>query len=219
MALFAIVPAAGLSRRMGQPKLVMDLAGKTVIERLLTTLSHPAITETVVVFRQGDSDLSEALSSLPFSGVNPSSRIYTVQPEVDPPDMRTSVEYGLEAVRSRHSPQPDDGWLLIPADHPVLDHDVLAELIEAWQTTDEEILIPRHGGKSGHPTFFRWSTANRLAEMPDDKGLNWLRTAPGIRVRELPVSSDSILLDLDTPEDYQRILLRAESTDRRTDQP
>ncbi|MFT4555717.1 MAG: CTP:molybdopterin cytidylyltransferase MocA, partial [Planctomycetaceae bacterium] len=37
MSLFAIVPAAGLSRRMGQPKLVMDLGGKAVIERLLTT--------------------------------------------------------------------------------------------------------------------------------------------------------------------------------------
>lgn len=219
MTLFAIVPAAGLSRRMGQPKLVMDLAGKTVIERLLTTLSHPAIIETVVVFRQRDTDLADALATLPFSGVNPFSRVFTVQPEVDPPDMRTSVEYGLEAVRSRHAPQPDDGWLLIPADHPVLDRDVLDELIKAWHTTDAEILIPQHHRKSGHPTFFRWSIADRLGEIPNNKGLNWLRTAPGIRVRKLPVNSDSILIDLDTPEDYQQILRRAESTDRGTDRP
>ena len=211
MALFAIVPAAGLSRRMGQPKLVMDLAGKTVIERLLTTLSHPAIGETIVVFRQGDTDLADTLASLSVSHVN------CVQPEIDPPDMRSSVEHGLEAVRRRHAPQPDDGWLLIPADHPVLDREVLDELVEAWQTTDEEILVPQHGKKNGHPAFFRWSIAARLGEIPNDKGLNWLRTAPGIRMRKLPVTSDSILIDLDTPEDYRRILLRAESADRGTD--
>ncbi|MFT5328319.1 MAG: molybdenum cofactor cytidylyltransferase, partial [Planctomycetaceae bacterium] len=85
MSLFAIVPAAGLSRRMGQPKLVMDLGGKTVIERLLTTLSHPAVTETVVVFRRGDDDLANAINSA--DSVN----VQNVQPEIDPPDMRTSV--------------------------------------------------------------------------------------------------------------------------------
>ena len=133
MSLFAIVPAAGLSRRMGQPKLVMDIAGKTVIERLLTALSHPAITETVVVIRRGDEQLADAVAQLSIP------KVQVVQPEVDPPDMRISVEHAIKAVRARHSPQPTDGWLLIPADHPVLDVPVLDELITAWQKSSEDI--------------------------------------------------------------------------------
>jgi molybdenum cofactor cytidylyltransferase len=210
MSLFAIVPAAGLSRRMGQPKLVMDIAGKTVIERLLTTLSHPEITETVVVIRRGDQQLADAIAQLAIP------KVHVVQPEVDPPDMRTSVEHAIEYVGKSHSPQPADGWLLIPADHPVLDALVLDELIAAWQTTSEDILIPQHGEKNGHPAFFRWALTQSLCEIPDGKGLNWLRTAPGVRIRKLPVDSKSILLDLDTPDDFRRILEHAVASEAAT---
>ncbi|NQV24924.1 MAG: NTP transferase domain-containing protein [Rhodopirellula sp.] len=210
MPLFAIVPAAGLSRRMGQPKLVMDLAGQTVIERLLKTLSHPAVTETVVVFRRSDHQLASVLNSLSLS------KVHLVQPDIDPPDMKTSVERAIESLQRRHTPQPDDGWMLIPADHPVLDPQILAELITAWESTNEDILIPQHGEKNGHPAFFRWAVADRLTEIPENNGLNWLKTAPDIRVRKLPVDSDSILLDLDTPDDYRRILLQITTRQRAT---
>lgn len=213
MSLFAIVPAAGLSRRMGQPKLVMDLAGKTVIERLLTTLAHPAITETVVVIRRGDQQLAEAVAQLAIPNVR------VVQPEVDPPDMRTSVEHAIESVSKNHSPQPTAGWLLIPADHPVLDALVLDELISAWQTTSEDILIPQHAAKNGHPTFFRWTLTCSLCEIPDGKGLNWFRAALGVRIRKLPVDSKSILLDLDTPDDFKRIQQHVASSERATPGP
>lgn len=210
MSLFAIVPAAGLSRRMGQPKLVMDLGGKTVIERLLTTLSHPAVSETVVVFRRGDDELARAIASLHFSNVR------TVQPAIDPPDMRTSVEHAIDSVRTQHSPQPDDGWMLIPADHPVLDAQILSELVAAWQTTETDILIPQHGNQNGHPAFFRWALADRLNEIPDNCGLNWLQTAPNVRTRKLAVDSKSILIDLDTPDDYRRVLRAVASPDHAT---
>lgn len=210
MSLFAIVPAAGLSRRMGQPKLVMDVGGRLVIERLLTVLAHPTITATVVVFRKDDDQLATVISELALPNV------LTVQPEIDPPDMRSSVEHALQTVRSRYSPKPDDGWMLIPADHPVLDVAVLEELITAWQSTDEEILTPQFGGKNGHPTFLRWSLTERICEIPDDQGLNWLRSAAGVRTRKITVDSQSILLDLDTPEDYERILRLTTPSDRAT---
>jgi molybdenum cofactor cytidylyltransferase len=210
MSLFAIVPAAGLSRRMGQPKLVMDLGGKTVIERLLTTLSHPRVKETVVVLRRGDDELASVIKALDLPSV------HTVQPDVDPPDMRRSVEHAVDALRGRHAPRSRDGWMLIPADHPVLDANVLAELIAAWETTADDILIPQHGGKNGHPTFFRWAITERIREIPNDQGLNWLRTAAEIRLRKVSVDSESILFDLDTPEDYQRLMQHVESSERAT---
>ena len=210
MSLFAIVPAAGLSRRMGQPKLGMDLGGKTVIERLLTTLSHPRVQETVVVVRRGDVELASVIKDLNLPNV------HTVQPDVDPPDMRRSVEHAVESLRSRHAPRASDGWMLIPADHPVLDADALAELIAAWETTAEDILIPQHGGKNGHPTFFKWTITERIQEIPNDQGLNWLRTASEIRLRKVSVDSESILFDLDTPEDHQRLIRYVEALERAT---
>lgn len=210
MSLFAIVPAAGLSRRMGQPKLIMEIGGKTVIERLLTTLSHPAIQETVVVVRQSDQALSRTIEELSLSNVR------MVKPDADPPEMRSSVEHAIRDLGNRQTPEPDDGWILIPADHPVLDGNVLDRLITAWETIDEDLLIPQHKGKSGHPTFFRWAVTRRLTEIPGDQGLNWLQTTTGIRIRKLPIESNSILLDLDTPDDLERIQQHALRSDRAT---
>lgn len=210
MSLFAIVPAAGLSRRMGQPKLIMEIGGKTVIERLLTTLSHPAIQETVVVVRQSDQALSRTIEELSLSNVR------MVKPDADPPEMRSSVEHAIRDLGNRQTPEPDDGWILIPADHPVLDGNVLDQLITAWETIDEDLLIPQHKGKSGHPTFFRWAVTRRLTEIPGDQGLNWLQTTTGIRIRKLPIESNSILLDLDTPDDLERIQQHALRSDRAT---
>jgi len=197
--LFAIIPAAGLSRRMGRPKLTLDLAGRPVIARLLDALDHPAIAATAIVLRRSDEQLRDVLQ--PFD-------VVAVQPPRDPPDMRHSVEYGVAAIRSHFAPEPEDAWILIPADHPVLDGDVINELVNVWRTLDADIMVPVHSGKRGHPAFFRWTLASRLSEIPDDRGLNWLLTLDGVTVCEHSVASDSILLDLDTPEDLQRLQSR-----------
>ncbi|MBM81350.1 MAG: hypothetical protein CMJ78_12275 [Planctomycetaceae bacterium] len=88
--LFAVIPAAGLSRRMGQPKLLLPLGESTVITRLLETLRVPEVTDIVIVMRRGDQDL--------FNEVQESGATI-VQPDVDPPDMRDSVEHAIEAIR------------------------------------------------------------------------------------------------------------------------
>jgi len=184
---------------MGRPKLTLDLAGRPVIARLLDALDHPAIVATAVVFRRSDEQLRDVLQ--PFD-------VVVVQPRHDPPDMRCSVEHGVAAIREHFSPEADDAWMLIPADHPVLDAGVVNELVEAWQASDADIMVPVHAGRRGHPAFFCWTLANRLSEIPNDRGLNWLLTRDGVTVREHPVASDTVLLDLDTPEDFQRLQSR-----------
>jgi molybdenum cofactor cytidylyltransferase len=202
MSLFAIVPAAGLSRRMGQPKLVMDLYGEPVISRLLTALKHRDVVATTVVFRKSDFELSRIIEQ---------HDVLAVQPEIDPPDMRCSVEHGLKAIEHEFHPQPNDGWLLIPADHPVVDRGVLDELIPIWQASTCDMLVPVHQQRRGHPTVFRWSLIERLGEIPADQGLNWLRSVADVTVQEVEVANDGVLLDLDTPADFAKLQSRFES--------
>lgn len=199
MNLYVIIPAAGLSRRMGRPKLTLELGGRSVIARLLDALNHPAITATVVVYRRSDESLHAELQTFD---------VIAVQPAQDPPDMRSSVEHGVAELNRCFSPKPDDAWLLIPADHPVLDADVVSELISAWSVSDADVMVPVCNGRRGHPAFFRWSLTSRLADIPADQGLNWLLKSGDVTVREEPVDSDAILLDLDTPKDYASLQQR-----------
>ena len=202
MAVFAVVPAAGLSRRMGQPKLTMTLAGRPVIEHLLAALDQPGIDAIVVVFRKGDDALSVAIKNCPKLQ---HAELVVVQPEADPSDMRTSVEIGLAAINERFSAGDESAWLLIPADHPVLDGDVVRDLLMAKAQSDADVLVPTHAGERGHPTLFRWPLADRVSQIPADCGLNWLVRHESVSVDEVEVGTDSVLLDLDTPEDFQKL--------------
>jgi molybdenum cofactor cytidylyltransferase len=201
--LFAVVPAAGRSRRMGRPKLLLPLGGKTVVARLLAALDHPAVAGRFVVVRADDAELRAAVEA---AGGAP------VVPTDDPLDMRASVEHALAAIAARCRPEEFDGWLLVPADHPVLEPEAVAAVIAAWRAATaagaRDVIVPTHGNRRGHPTAFPWPLAERVAGMPADQGLNWLLRHGGVSVRELPVDTPAILTDLDTPTDYARLQAR-----------
>lgn len=191
--MFALIPAAGRSRRMGTSKLLLPWLGKTIIEHLIHTLTRSDITAVAIVIRPDDLALQEVIqrtSALP------------IIPDHEPPEMRDSIEIGLRAIRQRFSPTDKDGWLLIPADHPLLEQDVLDGLLARWSRGDCEALLPTLGERRGHPTLLRWSLAARIEQLPRDVGVNaLLRSSPNL-VTEWPTDRESVLADLDTPEDY-----------------
>lgn len=194
--LFAIIPAAGLSRRMGTHKLLLSLGKKTVIQRLLQALDAPFITRVIVVARKGDDQLKEHLSG---------QDLQILQPETDPPDMKASVQIGLEWVNSHYQPTEKDSWLLIPADHPVFNRSILNSLFQAWENCQSSVMIPTFQNQKGHPTFFRWSVADDVFELADDEGINALWKKKKIIPQYCECQHSEILMDLDTPEDYEKV--------------
>lgn len=199
---FAVVPAAGLSRRMGCPKLLLPLRGEPVIHHLLKVLGRPPVEDVVVVVRRKDTELTAAVEA---SGGT------VVAPAVDPPDMRASVAAGLAELQTRYAPADDDVWLLVPADHPVLEPAVVPELLAVWETLRPDILIPTCRGRRGHPALFRWRLVSQIDALPADRGLNALRELPGVRVVEHAVRWPGVLFDLDTPADWERLISSAEA--------
>ena len=197
--LFAVIPAAGRSRRMGRPKLLLPLGKQTVIARVLEVLNRPEIAETFVVTRNDDTDLNAEIQQ---------TQATVLSPATAPPEMRDSVEFALQEIEQKHRPAETDGWILIPADHPLLCPDLLEKLFRAWQTFQPEILNPTHAGKRGHPTIFRWSLVSEVFQIPADQGLNRLVRDHSSQVFELEVPGSEILLDLDTPEDSEKLLGR-----------
>ena len=88
--MFAVIPAAGLSRRMGRPKLLLSLGGQTIMARLVQAVQASEVSRTVVVARSDDAGLHTEVTNA--GGC-------LVIPESDPPDMRTSVEHALDWPR------------------------------------------------------------------------------------------------------------------------
>lgn len=195
--LFAVIPAAGHSRRMGRAKLLLPFRGFTILGGLLQVLMHPRIAARCVVARKSDDALATEAAH---------HGAWVIQPDRDPSDMRSSVTCALQQIERRYHPADDDGWLLIPADHPLLVAEVLAGLIAAWDASRAEILVPSFQGRRGHPTLFRWRMAATVAHIPADRGLNWLLEQFSGQVVDWPCSHPEVTLDLDTPEDYARLV-------------
>jgi molybdenum cofactor cytidylyltransferase len=182
---------------MGQPKLLLPLNGNTVIRCLLDVLDRPEITETIVVVRPDDDALRDELAG---------SKAICLQPDHAPPDMRDSVACALSDLHRRYAPAPTDAWMLIPADHPLLDAKPLDSLLYRWSRGNCRILIPTYRGRRGHPTIFAWDLAEEVPAIPANQGINWLLRRHSHEITELPLESKSIITDLDTPEDYAKFL-------------
>jgi CTP:molybdopterin cytidylyltransferase MocA len=188
---FAIVPAAGLSSRMGRPKLLLDLGGRTVIEHVVFALRAGGVDRVLVVVGPHVAELEPLARS---AGAD-----VLALPEPTP-DMRTTVELGFDWVEQHMRPGPEESWLLVPADHPVMNPDVVRRVLAA----DGEIVVPACDGRRGHPARFRWRHVAGIRSLPVDRGINAFVREHATEVREIAAGPD-VLLDLDTPEDLARL--------------
>lgn len=187
---------------MGQPKLLLPFARTTIIGRLLEVLKRTEIDQTIVVVRPDDEPLRAAAEA---------GGAIVVQPSPAPEEMRQSVEHALRHIIENFQPRDEDAWLLSPADHPLLDSAVLDALLQRWSTGVGRILIPTYEGRRGHPVLFRWDLARDVFALPADVGLNQLVRRHADAVTTLEINNPAILQDLDTPEDYERLLARHKS--------
>lgn len=191
---FAVLPAAGRSRRMGQPKLLLPVGGRPLVAHLLAAWRQSCVARVVAVVRRDDLQLAEVCRE---SGAD------VVCPEVDPPDMRTSVLLALQRLLVEEQPAACDYWLLAPADMPCLTALDIDQVAEACRLSGAEIVVPVHDGRRGHPVAFAWPLLEQARQLPPHSGLNALLQQHA--VFEAPTDRDSILRDIDTPDDYQQL--------------
>lgn len=194
----ALLPAGGKSSRMGRPKLALPLGGRTVLEQVVAALRQAGIERILVVVGP---HVLELIALAKQAG----AEVLTLVTET--PDMRATVEEGLRWMEAHWRPRPDDDWLLVPADHPTLDPAVVRRLIEARRTQPRHsIVIPTFEDRRGHPALIAWDQVAGMRTLAAGLGLNaWFRRYPEARL-EVPVSTPEVLRDLDTPEDYERLL-------------
>lgn len=194
---FALIPAAGHSSRMGRPKLSLPLGGFSVLACVVDALRRAHVTPILVVVGPHVPELAPLAEAA-------GAQVCRLPAET--PDMRATVEAGLDWMQRHWQPRPEDHWLLVPADHPTLQTAVVRQLQQARQANgDRSIVIPTYQGKRGHPTLIDWRHVAGMRALPADTGLNVYLRQHEAETLLLPVATEAILWDLDTPEDYARL--------------
>jgi molybdenum cofactor cytidylyltransferase len=181
-----------------RPKLSLPLGGRTVLEVVIATLQEAGVTQVLVVLGPHVPELIPLARSA-------GAEVLALPKETL--DMRATVEHGLCWLEGHYQPASDDSWLLVPADHPILEAEVVRQLLHARRTNPHcSIVIPTFEGRRGHPALIDWKHVPGIRALPAGQGLNVYLRQQSQETLELPLDTPSILYDLDTPEDYAECL-------------
>ncbi len=185
-----IVLAAGQSRRMGSPKLLLPWHGRTVVEAVVATL-HEGGVERILVVVGGDREAVErALAKVEVE--------FVMNPAFGEGEMLSSIQVGLRAMG-------DDAHaaLLMPGDLPSIQSATIRAVVVAGENAPDRIAVPVHGGRRGHPVLLPRAHWHDLLALGEGESLRGFLRAREREILRVEVPDPGIHADIDTPADYQ----------------
>ena len=186
----AVVLAAGLSRRMGQAKLLMPVGGRAIVRYVVESVLAGGVDLVWVVTGPDVEPIAAALSGLEVQiAVNPA-------PEEG---QAGSLRAGIAAL-----PASVDAVLVALGDQPSLAPSIIPALLAARRTTPKLIVAPRYRDGQGNPVLFKREIFPELLRLTGDQGARPIIQKEPARVEwvelDLPMPPD-----VDTPDDYEKI--------------
>lgn len=196
----ALLPAAGASRRMGRPKLLLPYAGGTLVGALVASLRGGGVSTVLLVTAPGDEDLRAWAREAGVSvAVNPA-------PERG---MLSTILEGLAALGGAAALARRGELLLVsPADLPAVRPDTIARLIREATESGAPLAVPVYQGKRGHPLAIAPALIPGIETLDPEVGLKQLRDRHEAELLNVEVEDAGVVLDVDTPEEYENLWRR-----------
>lgn len=197
MNVFALVPAAGLSLRMGTEKLRLSVNGQPVLARVIRAFREGGVEKVLVVLGPATADLTSIVE-------NAGARVLNLSEGTR--DMQETLQRGLTWIKTHWQPLPTDAVFLSPADLPAIPSDVVCCLKDTLKQHPEAFMVkPSFAGKRGHPVLCRWLLASPILDAAPGTGLNRVLSHYREATITVEAMSPNILIDMDTPADYEQI--------------
>jgi molybdenum cofactor cytidylyltransferase len=188
----AVILSAGESSRMGRPKALLPIDGQTFIDKIVRVLKQTSVAKVMVVLGHDAEEMRRRTEHLPVEIlINPDYKLGQL----------SSLQV---AVRLLQKDADCDGMLVHLVDHPYIDAKLVESMIERFQAGGKLIIVPRYGGKRGHPVIFSRKLFSELLAAPMDQGAKAVVNAHRDDTLEIDTEEFGVTVDIDTPELYQR---------------
>lgn len=192
----AVILAAGTSSRMGTAKQLLPLAGRPMLEHVITRVLAEGFTEVIAVIGHRAQDIQQAISI-------EDSRFKWVINEEYGMGQATSFKLAVSSITKHHP-----AMMVFLGDLPSVSAStirgvrmkgeaMLAELQEPF------VIRPQYGEVAGHPVFFGHINRELFRQVDGDRGAKDLMKEIPVRV-SYPTEDTGILQDIDTPEAYEK---------------
>lgn len=185
---WAIILAAGSSRRMGSQKLLLPYGSSTMIETVVDQVQKSAIDQVLIVLGPEPEKVKKVL-------VNRAVKFCLNTRHEE--GMLSSVICGIRAL-----PQEAEAALIYLGDQPEIPPEVSNRVMEAYDDDLFGIVIPVCNHRRGHPLLVDMKYRREIEKLDLEQGLRALRHQFPEDVLEVDVDEPGILVDIDTREDY-----------------
>ncbi|MDJ0909910.1 MAG: nucleotidyltransferase family protein [Woeseiaceae bacterium] len=186
---FAVVLAAGESRRFGETKQLATVDGDALVERAAQRAATACGDRSVLV---AGHDARRVIAA-----AGDRCRFLLVNDRYGE-GMGTSVALAAKALSG-----VADALLIVLADQPLVTAEHLSSLIDSWSGDDDEIVASRFDGISGPPLLLPKKTFDDLRSLTGDQGAKALLSDDRFRMTAIDCAAAGV--DIDTPEDLERL--------------
>jgi molybdenum cofactor cytidylyltransferase len=183
MSISVILLAAGKSKRMGQPKMLLPWGKTTVLGKVIETLQSAGVEEIVIVT---NSEIAPQISNyqLPIT-INDSG------------EMLASIQTGLRSQKPS-----TEAALICLGDQPQIEERSVRSVCEAFQKTKSNLVVPSYQMRRGHPWLAARPLWGEILTMREPETMRDFLNKHNEEIHYIECGTPTILQDVDTPEDY-----------------
>ncbi len=186
--IWAVILAAGESRRMGTQKLLLPFGETTVVGAVAGTALASHVDRVLAVLGADRDAVRQMLE--PFG-------IDFVVNEDFAKGMLSSVQAGFRVL-----PADAEAAVVMLGDQPFLPARVVDAVVEGFRQSGKGIVVPAFQGRRGHPVLIDLKYRDDVLVLDLSDGLRRLMHAHPEDIFEAEVEDANILRDMDVPEDY-----------------
>ena len=190
--IWAVILAAGESKRMGKPKLLLPYGEKTIIETIVATIVSSKVEQTLVILGSDREKTEEKIKNYPVKVVY--NRDFRS-------GMLSSVQCGFKSL-----PEETRAVLVVLGDQPKISTTVINKLIDAYKSSGKGIVLPVYKKERGHPVLIDVKYGEEVENLSPEAGLRGTVYNHPEDILEVDVETSSIFQDIDYMEDYKKEL-------------
>jgi Uncharacterized MobA-related protein len=191
----AILLAAGLSSRMGRPKLLLPWGETTVLGQVVGTFAAAGLKDLVIVTGAVREEIEGKAAEL--AKEFPVRCVYN--PDYEHGGMLSSIQVGLTAMRSQTK-----AALIALGDQPQVLEETVRGICDSYIRTNSSLVIPSFQNQRGHPWLAARDLWASILKLPSTSTSKQFLNAYTGHVEYIS-AGPSILQDLDTPSEYERL--------------
>jgi molybdenum cofactor cytidylyltransferase len=184
----AIILAAGESKRMGQPKMLLPWDRSTVLQTVISTFQSAGIKDILVITGGAHAQVDALIGQ-------------TVQIVLNENyargEMLSSIQTGLKVKMSE-----SQAALIALGDQPQVEARSILHILQEYKQTSAPIIVPSYQMRRGHPWLVARELWDEILKMPAGETSRDFLNRHAKDIHYIKLDTPTILQDLDTPEQY-----------------